>query len=60
MCISDMSGWLWDIVPLTLFGCKYNHNLLKYNDYAKKRRAVGVYAYRYAYGVQTENKQKDV
>ena len=37
MCISDMSGWLWDIVPLTLFGCKYNHNLLKYHDYAKKK-----------------------
>ena len=37
MCISDMSGWLWDIVPLTLFGCKYNNNLLKYNDYAKKK-----------------------
>ena len=38
MCISDMSGCLRDIVPLILFGCKYNHNLLKYHDYAKKRR----------------------
>ena len=38
MCISDMSEWLRDIVPLILFGCKYNHNSLKYNDYAKKKR----------------------